>query len=107
MNRYDIQVRGETVHIEFRRVNDSRRIAGTNKKPNLFGIRSAMSSHKVANQPVRHISTASHGCNVFTNAASHAPVPDAGNTITGWLVLNTRFRLASTFSPRIPKSGPR
>ena len=46
MNRYDLIIRGETVHIEFERINDSRRLGGgkfgTNKKPNLFKIKAAM-----------------------------------------------------------------
>ncbi len=37
-----------------------------------------MSFHKVANQPVRHISTVSPGERVLVSAASHAPVPEAG-----------------------------
>ena len=40
--------------------------------------RSAISCHSEANQPVRHISTASPGDRVLTRAASHAPVPEAG-----------------------------
>ena len=40
--------------------------------------RSAISCHSVANQPVRHISTASPGDSVLTSAASQAPVPEAG-----------------------------
>ena len=44
MNLYDIQVRGETVHLEFRRINDSRRLQHyyTTKTPNLFNIRGVM-----------------------------------------------------------------
>ncbi len=43
MNRYELQVRGETVHLTFKRTNDSRRLHGyTDKKPNLFGILAAM-----------------------------------------------------------------
>ena len=37
-----------------------------------------MSRQSVANWPVSTISTASPGDSVLTNAASHAPVPDAG-----------------------------
>ena len=37
----------------------------------------AMSRHSVANWPVSTISTVSPGDSVLTNAASHAPVPDA------------------------------
>jgi len=39
---------------------------------------SAMSFHRVANQPVRHIRTVSPGDSVLVSAASHAPVPEAG-----------------------------
>jgi hypothetical protein len=44
MNRYQLTVRGETVHLTFKRINDSRRLHSyqTSKKPNLFGIRAAM-----------------------------------------------------------------
>ncbi len=48
MNTYDLSVRGETVHVEFKKVNDSRRlrnVSGTNKNPNLFGIRAAMACY--------------------------------------------------------------
>ena len=37
-----------------------------------------MSCQSEANQPVRHISTASPGERVLARAASHAPVPEAG-----------------------------
>ena len=40
--------------------------------------RCAISFHSVANQPLRHISTASPGESVLASAASHAPVPEAG-----------------------------
>ncbi len=44
MSFYDVQVRGETVHIEFKRINDSQQRLrfGTGKQPNLFKIRRAM-----------------------------------------------------------------
>ena len=46
MNKYDLIVRGEKIHIEFERINDSRRIGSfrydTNKRPNLFKIKAAM-----------------------------------------------------------------
>jgi hypothetical protein len=47
MNKYDLIVRGYNIHIEFARINDSRRINdcsrhNTNKRPNLFGIKAAM-----------------------------------------------------------------
>ena len=44
MNRYDLLVRGETIHIEFRRINDSRRLPayGNAKNPNLFRIKGAV-----------------------------------------------------------------
>ena len=40
--------------------------------------RSAISRHRLANQPVSLISTRSPGLSVLTSAASHAPVPEAG-----------------------------
>lgn len=50
MSKYELQVRGETVTIEFTRINDSRRIGSdgrfadsTNKNPNLFEVTAAMS----------------------------------------------------------------
>ena len=44
MNRYSLEVRGETVHLTFTRINDSRRLesCGSDKRPNLFGVRAAM-----------------------------------------------------------------
>jgi hypothetical protein len=46
MNKYDLTVRGEKIHIEFERINDSRRMAdhrfSTKKTPNLFKIKAAM-----------------------------------------------------------------
>ena len=44
MNKYSLEVRGETVHLTFTRVNDSRRLGSSNshKNPNLFGISAAM-----------------------------------------------------------------
>ena len=44
MNKYSLEVRGETVHLTFTRINDSRRLEGHcgNKRPNLFGISAAM-----------------------------------------------------------------
>jgi hypothetical protein len=43
MNRYQLTVRGETVHLTFKRINDSRRLTpGLRKNPNLFGVRAAM-----------------------------------------------------------------
>lgn len=44
MAEYQLTVRGETVHVTFKRINDSRRLRGlmTPKDPNLFGIRAAM-----------------------------------------------------------------
>ena len=47
-------------------------------KIGLRSSRCAISFHSVANQPVRHISTASPGDRVLVSAASHAPVPEAG-----------------------------
>ena len=69
--------------------------------------RVAISLHSVANQPVRAISTASPGDSVLTSAASQAPVPEAGKTTTGPLVLKTRRSPVSTERPRSAKSGPR
>ena len=44
MNRYDLAIRGEQVHLEFTRINDSRRLHPhfTQKRPNLFGVQCAM-----------------------------------------------------------------
>ena len=45
MSVYELAVRGETVRIEFTRINDSRHLPsyGTLKKPNLFRVTAAMS----------------------------------------------------------------
>lgn len=69
--------------------------------------RIAISLQGVANQPVRAITTASPGESVLTSAASQAPVPDAGKTITGPLVLKTRLSPVRTDRLRSAKAGPR
>lgn len=47
MSKYALQVRGETVLIEFTRINDSRRLKSfmTMKNPNLFGVCEVMICH--------------------------------------------------------------
>ena len=44
MNKYSLEVRGQTVHLTFTRINDSRRLEHYYgcKKPNLFGVRAVM-----------------------------------------------------------------
>lgn len=44
MAEYQLAVRGEAVHVTFKRINDSRRLRyyHTDKDPNLFGVRAAM-----------------------------------------------------------------
>src|SRR5262245_7756162 len=69
--------------------------------------RFAMLSHSVAKCPVSNISTRSPGESVFTSAASHAPVPEAGKITTGEVVLNTCLRPASTSLLISWNSGPR
>jgi hypothetical protein len=47
MNRYSLEVRGQTVRLTFTRINDSRRLEHYygHKNPNLFGVRAAMLCH--------------------------------------------------------------
>ena len=56
----------------------------------------AMFFHSVAKWPVSNIRTLSPGDSVLTSAASHAPVPDAGNTKTLLFVLKIPLRPSST-----------
>ena len=65
-----------------------------------------MSYQRVEKCPVSNISILSPALNVFTIAASHAPVPDAGKMITGSDVLNINFILSNTLNPSSAKSGP-
>ena len=44
---------------------------------------------------------------VFTSAASHAPVPDAGKIITSELVLKIVFIPSRQALAKLGKSGPR
>ena len=66
--------------------------------------RTARSRQSVANCPVSTISTVSPGDKVFTNAASHAPVPEHGvhDDGAGGLehALETPERLAPEFGKR-------
>ena len=66
-----------------------------------------MLHHRVANWPVSNISTASPGDRVLTSAASHAPVPEAGNRTTGPVVRNTVFSRSKIASAISANSGPR
>ena len=69
--------------------------------------REATLLQSVANWPVSAISTLSPGESVFTSAASQPPLPDAGHTITGPLVLNTGFASSTISSESFANAGPR
>ena len=56
--------------------------------------------------PVSNIRILSPALKVFTIAASQAPVPEAGNIITGSEVLKINFILSKTLKPSSAKSGP-
>ena len=58
--------------------------------------RAAICRHSVAKWPVSNISTLSPGDSVLTIAASQAPVPEDGNTITGPLVWKICWQPSST-----------
>ena len=58
--------------------------------------RAAICRHSVAKWPVSTISTLSPGDSVLTIAASQAPVPEEGNTITGPLVWKIFWQPAKT-----------
>ena len=59
------------------------------------------------NSPVSKNKTLSPTFNVFTIAASQAPVPEPGNIITGCDVLKTVFNFSNTLLEISPNSGPR
>jgi hypothetical protein len=61
--------------------------------------RPAICRHRVAKWPVSTISTLSPADRVLTMAASQAPVPEDGNTMTGPLVLNTFWQPSNTALP--------
>ena len=63
--------------------------------------------HKDAKCPVSTIKTKSSSLRIFTNAASHAPVPDAGKIITFESVLNIDFIPFKQSLVKFIKSGPR
>jgi hypothetical protein len=67
----------------------------------------AIPCQSVAKCPVSKHSTRSPGLSVFTSAASHAPVPVAGNISTGWLVPKTGLTFSSSRRPSAWNSGPR
>lgn len=67
---------------------------------------SAISYQRVEKCPVSNIKILSPALNVFTIAASHAPVPEAGNIITGSEVLNINLIRSNTLNPNSAKSGP-
>ena len=66
----------------FRRFSIGRGIGRLRQSPPMNSVLmpslSAIFFHSVAKWPVSYISTRSPGDSVFTRAASHAPVPDAG-----------------------------
>jgi len=69
--------------------------------------RSAIFFHSVAKWPVSNMSTLSPGLSVLTMAASHAPVPEDGKTITGPLVPKTGPRPSAISAVRRANCGPR
>ena len=67
-----------------------------------------MSTQSIENWPKRDISTRSPVLSVLVIAASHAPVPEPGNTKTRPVsVRNTFFRSVSSGEMKSPKSGAR
>ena len=69
--------------------------------------RAAICCHRVAKWPVSTISTLSPGDSVLTIAASQAPVPEDGNTITGPLVLKIFWQPSNTALPSSANSALR
>ena len=67
---------------------------------------SAISHHKDENCPVSNINTLSPGFNVFTIAASQAPVPEPGYMTTGFFVLKISLTLSKTLFAISANSGP-
>ncbi len=67
----------------------------------------AICFHSVAKWPVSNIRTLSPGENALISAASHAPVPEAGNRNTWLLVLKMVLMPDSTRRPSCWNSGPR
>ena len=68
---------------------------------------SATPRQRFENWPVSNSTTRSPGESVFTRAASHAPVPEAGYITTGPLVWNTSRTPSSTSLPSAANSGLR